>query len=545
MIVFKRFSRIRAFLSFGSKVVRSARFSAFKVLNFLTINLLDFFYQKFPAGNRKARARMAETSTPKNISKRIKCARRPIGIWAVAIAVICVCSCSVRAQSDSLATLFVESITVEGNRKTRASIILRELEFGIGDSLRAASLDAILERNRLRVMNLGVFSGAEIQVLRRDERDRLWLHIRVTEGWYIFPVPVFALADRNFNVWWKEFDRSLKRVNYGIDWTQLNLTGRADALKAKAQFGYTNRYEIAYRGPSINPRQTLGADLNVSYSRAHELAYRTVGNKLAFRVVPDEWQITQFAAAATLTARPKLFATHSFTAEYRHNRIADSIAMLNPDFFLRGDVQQRHLSVIYGLTLDYRDIRPYPLKGWRAIVEVRQNGLLPQDNLKIFRAFAQLDQYFTLSKHLSFEAILKGRTSLPRRQPPYYNNAALGYGGNFVRGYEYYVADGLDFGLLRTSLHWEVFSRSFDLGRYMPLKAYRIFPLKIYLAFNNDTGYANDPYYATDNPVANRWLYGYGLGLDVVAYYDKTMRLEWSWNDLGERGFFLRINTGF
>ena len=24
------------------------------------------------------------------------------------------------------------------------------------------------------------------------------------ENWYIFPIPKFELADRNFNVWWKE-----------------------------------------------------------------------------------------------------------------------------------------------------------------------------------------------------------------------------------------------------------------------------------------------------------------------------------------------------
>ena len=69
-------------------------------------------------------------------------------------------------------------------------------------------------------------------------------------------------------------------------------------------------------------------------------------------------------------------------------------------------------------------------------------------------------------------------------------------------------------------------------------------PIKVYLAFNNDLGWANDPHYAATNPLTNRLLYGYGPGLDVVAYYDKSVRFEWTWNDLGEGGFFLRINTG-
>ncbi|HNM24638.1 MAG TPA: hypothetical protein PKL15_04375, partial [Saprospiraceae bacterium] len=138
----------------------------------------------------------------------------------------------------------------------------------------------------------------------------------------------------------------------------------------------------------------------------------------------------------------------------------------------------------------------------------------------------------------------KVRVSWPRRQPPYYNNQALGYGGDYVRGYEYYVADGLDFVLLHTSWHWEFFNREFNFGRYMPVQAFRVLPLKLYLALNGDLGYANDPWYAAGNPLSNRWLSGYGFGLDVILYYNKSIRLEWTWNHLGEGGFYLRINTG-
>ena len=79
----------------------------------------------------------------------------------------------------------------------------------------------------------------------------------------------------------------------------------------------------------------------------------------------------------------------------------------------------------------------------------------------------------------------------------------------------------------------------------MPLKSFQLFPLKIYLAFNNDLGYANDPYHAARNPQSNRPIWGYGLGLDFVAYYNKVAQLEWSTNDLGESGFFVHIRSGF
>ncbi|MBK7940168.1 MAG: BamA/TamA family outer membrane protein [Lewinellaceae bacterium] len=437
---------------------------------------------------------------------------------------------------------------MEGNRKTRSALILRELEFTPGDSLFIAELPAALERNSLRLMNLGIFNTAKINVRSwNPESNHVSLHIELIEAWYIYPVPLFELADRNFNVWWKEFNRSLKRVNYGIDWNQLNLTGNADALKVKTQFGYSNKYELRYSRPNLNRDQTIGLDFGITYSRSHEVAYATDANKLQFHVNRNIWQIVQLSTGGSVLWRPGLFTTHRFTAEYRSTTVADSIAaVFNPDFFLGGATRQRHLSLLYSLTFDYRDIRPYPLSGWLLAAELRQNGLLPGDNLHLFRAYVEYARYFPfLEKRMSLETVFRGRTSLPRCRPPYYNNQALGYGGSFVRGYEYYVADGLDFGLLKTAFHVQIFNKTFHLDKFMPLEAFRNFPLKMYLSVNNDLGYANDPYYAEQNPLANHLLWGYGFGLDIVAYYDKTARFEWSWNDRGENGFFLRINTGF
>lgn len=452
------------------------------------------------------------------------------------------------AQADSLATPFIciDSITIEGNRKTRPGLILRELEFGPGDTLSTRDLGATLDRNSLRLMNLGIFNTARINVRSWSPDNHVVLQISLVEAWFVYPAPIFELADRNFNVWWNEFDHSLKRVNYGLDWTQLNLTGNADILKAKLQFGYSNKYELQYRRPIINRKQTVGFEVGITYSRSHEVAFRTEGNKLQFHVNPNIWQITQLSAGGSILWRPLLFTTHRFTMEYRNTNTADSIAgFFNPDFFLENATNQRHLSLLYNLSIDYRDIRPYPLDGWLFVGELRYNGLLPGDNLRLFRAYAEFAKYFPFwEKRLSLETVLRGRFSVPRSKPPYYNNQALGYGGSFVRGYEYYVADGLDYGLLKTAFHVQLFDKTFDLGKFMPLDAFRSLPVKIYLSFNNDLGYANDPWYADTNPLSNHLLWGYGFGLDLLMWYNKSCRFEWSWNDLGENGFFLRINAG-
>ncbi len=439
----------------------------------------------------------------------------------------------------------IDDIIITGNHKTKNQIILRELEFASGDSLTVADLTATLERNQLRLMNTGLFSSAKIEMTSVPNMSHIQLKINLVETWYIYPVPIFELADRNFNVWWEEFHHSLRRVNYGVDLSYLNLTGHADGLKVKGQFGYNNRYELGYRFPPFNREGTIGMQASVAYSRTHEVGYLTTGNKVLFYRDSEHWMFRQLAATANFFWRPKLLTTHTFMLEYRDNRISDIIAKeLNPDFFLYSGTRQRHFSLVYKLITDHRDIKPYPLHGWQVVMEARQNGLLPSDDLHLSRLFAEYDRYFSFDKRWSLETAVKGRTSLPRSKPPYYNNQALGYGGSFVRGYEYYVADGLDYFVTKTALHFNLFDRNFNLGKWMPVKAFKNFPLKLYLAFNNDVGYANDPWYRASNPISNRWLYGYGVGLDFVAYYDKTASIEWSRNDLGQSGFFIQINTG-
>jgi hypothetical protein len=42
----------------------------------------------------------------------------------------------------------------------------------------------------------------------------------------------------------------------------------------------------------------------------------------------------------------------------------------------------------------------------------------------------------------------------------------------------------------------------------------------------------------------NRWIYGYGAGLDFITYYDLVFRIEGAINHLGEAGIYLHLNMG-
>jgi hypothetical protein len=40
-------------------------------------------------------------------------------------------------------------------------------------------------------------------------------------------------------------------------------------------------------------------------------------------------------------------------------------------------------------------------------------------------------------------------------------------------------------------------------------------------------------------------LYSAGLGLDIVTVYDISIRLEWSFNQIGQNGIYLHRNNNF
>jgi hypothetical protein len=59
-----------------------------------------------------------------------------------------------------------------------------------------------------------------------------------------------------------------------------------------------------------------------------------------------------------------------------------------------------------------------------------------------------------------------------------------------------------------------------------------------------DSGYVNNNFTDPENvALSNRYLFGGGVGLDIVTYYDLVLRLEYSINDRGDAGFFVNAKV--
>lgn len=448
------------------------------------------------------------------------------------------------AQNPDDPYIVINKIIIEGTKKTKDYIILREMEVQPGDSIPVAQVAQTLEQNRKRVMNTGLFARIKINVKDWQPPDnRVTLLIEAIEAWYIYPIPIFELADRNFNVWWVEQNRSLQRVNFGVRLSHSNLTGHRDLLRVKLQYGYTNKLELTYGFPFINKKETIGLVGNALYTRNKEIARNTIFNQLDFYRDDDNFLLRRVRFGLTLTYRPYLRTFNNFTLRYHRHSTTKGVTIpdLNPDFFLEGRRRQRYFAFSYQFEYDDRDIVAYPLRGNYFSFNFIQEGLGVFQERNFTAVAPKYAQYYKLNKKLSVEMIGKIRWVLSNQQPAYYNNRALGYEPDFLRAYEYYVIDGQDYAYLKTSGRVEFFDGIVNYGTKMPIPPLRLMPLRVYGKLNFDTGYVRELYYTENNPFANRMLFGGGIGLDLVIYYDKVIQIEYSINHLGEGGLFLHL----
>ncbi|MBK6445017.1 MAG: hypothetical protein IPO39_02615 [Bacteroidetes bacterium] len=442
------------------------------------------------------------------------------------------------STSDSSEVEIVDVVLI-GNKITREHILLRELTFRKHDTIPVYDVEKRFRRSEENLLNTSLFNSARITWLR--EGRELRVYIIVAERWYIFPLPVFELAERNFNVWWETKD--LSRIVYGgiLNWN--NFRGRNEVLAASIRLGYTQRISFYYNIPYINKKQNAGLSVSFSYARNHQVGFKTLKNATVYYKDEEEYARKEYGGSVQYIYRDGLYETHAAEIGYREAQIQDTVSLLNTDYFGAGRSQIRYSTFRYFFKSDHRDLVAYPLKGRYMDLELNQKGFgFLKDDINYFSVTARYRKHWKLSERFYFAGGLTGMYS-PNKTIPYFLYRGLGYGKEFLRGYEYYVIDGQQFALLKTNLKFQLLRTHSVHASFIPLTKFNTIPYAFYLNFYGDAGYVKDPLYSTGNPLANSLLYSYGTGLDFVTYYDIVFRFEYSINKLGESGFFLHFTA--
>ena len=105
-----------------------------------------------------------------------------------------------------------------------------------------------------------------------------------------------------------------------------------------------------------------------------------------------------------------------------------------------------------------------------------------------------------------------------------------------MSGLEYYVIDGVAAAISKYTLSKKIFGLKIP----MPFKIKQVpfIPLSVYAKTYAEAGYAYNKK-AFDTRLNNRFLYTGGFGFDILSLYDLKLSVEFSFNQLGEKGLFL------
>jgi outer membrane protein assembly factor BamA len=441
-------------------------------------------------------------------------------------------------------SLLVRDISLEGNKITKDKIIFREINFSTGDTIGEKQFKRALISSRENLLNTSLFNFVDIfdSIYLTDNVKQVDIKVKVLERWYIWPFPIFELAERNFSTWLQDMD--FKRVNYGVklDWN--NFRGRKERLKLLLQFGYDEKLGMSYFVPYINKKQTIGVEYGIEQTKNHEVTYATEDNIVQRIRLDDVYAKESYETFLGVFNRQNIYQTHSFLLTYYDHIFNDTIFQLNQDFYPAQKNRAQYFKLSYLFKLDYRDFMPYPLNGYyfEVLVEKTGLGLIDGNEINILNARIDTKKFWKFSKRLFMAGGLTFRLG-NKGKHPYFLNYGVGYGRDYLRGNEYYVVDGQDFVIFKTDFKFALVPQKVSVLKYIPTEKFNKIPWAVYLSIFNDLGYVPGD---TDkgNTLHNTLIWGYGAGINIVSYYDIVFRLEYSFNQFGESGFFIHFMSG-
>lgn len=428
--------------------------------------------------------------------------------------------------------IVLRSIFLVGNRRTKDYIVQREYAFERGKSYSEDELEKQIKLTSQQLINTSLFVNVTILPVFAGD-NVVDINITVRERIYLVPLPFVKSEARNINV------ATIGRISYGVKFAENNLTGRNDKMNIFLSGGYSQSVSFNYTAPYLDQKLRQGVTFGFGYTRSHNVDFATDSNKTLSANEPNFARKT-VKGNLGYTYRKGSHERHAVSLAYTYDQITDSVGKLNPNFFGGNNLTENFVDLSYDYQANYVDVRSYPLTGW--LIDV--SG---------FKRFSRnLGEWGIGGKYLQSWKILPtsptyfmvqatGVARFPNNQP-YYNSHLMGYGDLTMKGLELYVIDGSAGGYIRGTLRQKLFG--FQFNTHLKSKTYNKIPFYFYAKTYSDVGYVYNKY-PGNSLLNNKMLNTGGFGIDIVTIYDIAFKIEYSFNQLGGKGFFLHTSADF
>ncbi|GAB4339813.1 MAG: hypothetical protein Kow0037_25220 [Calditrichia bacterium] len=408
----------------------------------------------------------------------------------------------------------VDTVLIFGNEKTHDEVILREIPFTFPDTLKESDFQLI--QNRLT--NLYLFSRVELRLQPAPEGNKLL--ILVTEHWYIFPLPILFINERDWS-----------KISAGLQFTHFNFRGRNEKLSIGGWLGYNPAIQLSYYNPWLGKNARLILGTNFLYRKKANKIFDFDESQIKFSVTIGRQISLTFKAQATVSLQqvklPEPYHRYSASGNGK-------------DVFPAINVE---------MTADHRDLFEYPRHGWYVQTSLQKNGF----------GGAQPDYWRFSSDNRLYQSIPGGIVLAARNRIianwgtlPIYDRSFLGFEER-IRGY-------FDLVLPAPEKYLEFPSPKLMINTFeiripiVPIRYYNFEEAPIFSSYTRNLKFGISLGLFTESGVVwqeraqlnlRSMFSGFGAGIHFHLPYVNVLRLDRAWNDRGQPEWILEAGVSF
>ncbi|MDW7694455.1 hypothetical protein R9C00_06870 [Flammeovirgaceae bacterium SG7u.111] len=449
--------------------------------------------------------------------------------------------------------IVIREVVVTGNKLTKENIVTRELDFRLGDSLavfeQGKELRTSLRRfvvsdssevrlrlnySRDNIINTKIFMTVDLY-LEQVQGKEYKITIDVTERHYWWVFPVMKLNAPNFNEWLRDVD--LSQLSMGLFASHNNLFGSSHQASIAGYAGKSKALALGYRIPWVGKGQKKSLTIAGGYNDLAVVEYASVENKR--QIIYDNSSSKSTFLMAKMDFRPGLYSYNTVKLSWQHTAISDSLFTLNPNFLANNKTSNSSFTLFLDYYYDSRNNKSYPLEGNLLRVFLDKQGLgIGQREVDLFYYGIDFHFYQKISEKFYVAEMIKAVNSTGENAPYSYQQS-LNHKKDFIRGFDLYTVKGDQMYYFRSNLKYELVKP--NVKKVKPGEEdskFKSIQYAFYLNLLADAGYVVNNF-TENNPLNNKGLFSWGLGLDFVTYYDLVLRFEYTFNSVGTRGFFI------
>ena len=410
-------------------------------------------------------------------------------------------------------SVVIDSIVIEGNDITEDYIILRELTFGIGDTLNPVLADY----NRERIYSLNIFNEVRLKPFKYKNIN--YLLISIEESWYIYPIPYVKLKNRDW-----------EKLSYGMSLRLKNFRGRNETLSGIVELGYDPSFNFYYTNPNLSYQLDLFTSLQFGYSEISN------ESKIAASLVGTDFKQKLYFGKIIFGKR---------FGFYHRLSVSAGLDYIETPFYKKGisaSDQRIDRTVILGFayTYDTRDLAQYATNGIFAAIDYEFKGM-GINNVDYRISYLDFREYRKIFGDLSGKWRFTARHTNGR--VPYYDDSFIGLSER-IRGYWNDLKEGNDYYVGSVELNYYIL-KDYRLNLYFipllpnSLLSYRVGLVGELFVDTGTTRFNGEPL------TLQQFNTGYGVGLSLLFLPYMITRFEYAFNEIGNSEFIFDLSSSF